>query len=71
MHGRFPVWHFKRIAMKEGNNVNAFWAIIWGLVLALGIAGMFWCPAIIGVIVVSAIMFGLFVYDYVRFERLK
>lgn len=56
--------------MKD-NFVNMFWAIIWAIVLGGTIAGIFWKWGLYIVIVMAAIMVGMFVYDYIKVSRLK
>lgn len=45
-------------------NVNLFWAIIWGVVFALAVVGIFWKPCQIVVAVIAAVFCALFVNDY-------
>ena len=50
--------------MSMKNKFHLFWAIIWGLVCALGIIGIFWNPAQIALAVIAGIFCILFVQDY-------
>ena len=57
--------------MKYESTLNLFWAIVWAVVLIGAIVSVFWKPAIYGVIVLAAVMFGMFLHDYVRIIRMK
>ena len=57
--------------MKDTNFLNLFWAIVWGLITVLAVVGIFWKPAIYVVVVLAAVMFGVFLHDYVRILRMK
>ena len=57
--------------MKNSNFLNLFWAIVWGLVTALCIVGIFWNSS---QIIVAILAFGItlvFLVEYFRFRRLK
>ena len=57
--------------MKYGLKLNLFWAIVWAVVLIGAIVGIFWKPAIYVVVGVSAIKFGMFLYETIRYARMK
>lgn len=57
--------------MKYESTLNLFWTIVWAVVLIGAIAGIFWKPAIYGVAVLAAVMFGMFLHDFIRFVRMK
>ena len=57
--------------MKYQSTLNLFWAIVWAVVLIGAIAGIFWTPAIYIVAAIAAVMFGMFLHDYVRIVRMK
>lgn len=57
--------------MKSESTLNLFWTIIWSVVLVGSIAGIFWKPAIYVVAVLAAVMFGMFLHDFIRFSRMK
>ena len=56
--------------MKYGT-LNLFWATVWAVVLIGTIAGIFWKPAIYVVVVIAAILFGMFLYETIRYARMK
>lgn len=56
--------------MKNASTLNLFWAIVWALVLIGAIAGVFWKPAIYVVAVIAAIMFGMFLHDFIKYRGL-
>ena len=53
------------------NFVNLFWAIVWGVVLAGVVGGMFWRPALYIVALLAAFMLGAFLKDYIYVKRMK
>ena len=57
--------------MKYESTLNLFWTIVWAVVLIGAIAGIFWKPAIYVVAVLAAVMFGIFLREYIRFVRMK
>jgi len=57
--------------MKYESTLNLFWTIVWAVVLIGAIAGIFWKPAIYVVAVLAAVMFGMFLREYIRFARMK
>ena len=57
--------------MKYESIINLVWAIIWAIVLIGAIVAIFWKPAIYFVATFAAVMFGNFVYDFIRFKRMK
>ncbi len=57
--------------MKSESTLNLFWSIVWSVVLVGSIAGIFWEPAIYVVAVLAAVMFGMFLHDFIRFSRMK
>ncbi len=57
--------------MKYENSLNLFWMIIWAAVLVGAIVAIFWKPAIFGIAVLAATMFGVFLHDYIRVLRMK
>lgn len=56
--------------MTHERTLNLFWAIVWAVVLIGAIAGIFWKPAIYVVAVIAAVMFGMFLHDFIRFMRM-
>lgn len=54
--------------MTHESTLNLFWAIVWAVVLIGAIAGIFWKPAIYVVAVIAAVMFGMFLHDFIRFR---
>ena len=57
--------------MKYESTLNLLWTIVWAVVLIGAIAGIFWKPAIYVVVVLAAVMFGMFLCEYIRFARMK
>lgn len=57
--------------MKDTNFLNLFWTIVWGVVLAETIVGIFWRPALYFVAALAAVMFGIFLHDFIRYVRMK
>ena len=57
--------------MKYESTLNLFWAIVWAVVLIGAIVAIFWKPAIYGVVILAAVMFGMFLREYIRFARMK
>lgn len=57
--------------MKYESTLNLFWTIVWAVVLIGAIVGIFWKPAIYVVAVLAAVMFGMFLREYIRFARMK
>ena len=57
--------------MKHDLTLNLFWAVVWAVVLFGCVLGYFWKPAIIVVGIVAAIMFVMFVCDFVKAVRMK
>ena len=57
--------------MKYEITVNLFWAIVWAVVLIGSIVGLFWKPIIYAVIVIAAIMLGMFLHDFIKVIRMK
>ena len=57
--------------MKDTNFLNLFWAIAWGIMIVLAVVGIFWKPALFGIIAGAAYLFGMFVYEYIRIKRMK
>lgn len=56
--------------MKHESTLNLFWAIVWAVVFIGTIVGIFWKPAIYVVAVIAAVMFGMFLHDFIRFMRM-
>lgn len=57
--------------MKYESTLNLFWTIVWAVVLIETILGFFWPVALYFVAIIAAIMFGVFLSEYVRFKRMK
>ena len=57
--------------MKYEITVNLFWAIVWAVVLIGSIVGLFWKPIIYAVIVIAAVMLGMFLHDFIKVIRMK
>ena len=57
--------------MKYESTLNLFWTIVWAIVLIEVIIGIFWKPALYIVAVLAAVMFGMFLHDFIRFVRMK
>lgn len=57
--------------MKYDNEINVFWAIVWAFVLLAAILGIFWKPAIYAVVLIAAVMFGMFLHDFIQVTRMK
>lgn len=55
--------------MKYLSTQNLFWAIVWAVMLICGIAAFFWKPALYAVVIISAIMVGVFVREYISIVR--
>lgn len=51
--------------MKSELKIHLFWCIVWGVVLGCAILGFFWQPALYIIAGVAAIMFGVFISDYI------
>lgn len=51
-------------------NYSLFWMAVWGALLALAIAAVYWKPARVILIVIAAIFFILFVHDYRQTKKL-
>lgn len=50
---------------------NLFWSIVWAVVLAGCILGLFWKVAIYMVALIAAVMLGCFLHDYIYTKRIK
>lgn len=57
--------------MKYENGLNLFWMTVWAVVLICAIVGVFWKPAIYAVIVIGAVMFGMFLHDFIQVSKLR
>ncbi len=57
--------------MKYDNHINLIWVVVWGLVLAGAILGMFWKPALWIIVGVSAFMLAVFAAEFIRILRMK
>ena len=57
--------------MKYENGLNLFWMTVWAVVLICAIVGVFWKPAIYAVIVIGAVMFGMFLRDFIQVSKLR
>lgn len=57
--------------MKYESTLNLFWTIVWAVVLIETILGFIWPVALYFVAIIAAIMFGVFLSEYVRFKRMK
>ena len=57
--------------MKEGNEMNVFWAFVWFIVACLAILGVFYkaCAILAGFISIG--MCSMFVYEFIRWNRMK
>lgn len=51
--------------------VALWWAIIWGLVCVLCVIAIFWNPAHVATGCISALMCGVFLWDYFKTEKRK
>lgn len=57
--------------MKYDNHINLIWVVVWGLVLAGAILGMFWKPALWIIGGVSVFMLVVFAAEFIRILRMK
>lgn len=57
--------------MKEGNEMNVFWAFVWFIVACLAILGVSYkaCAILAGFISIG--MCSMFVYEFIRWNRMK
>ena len=55
--------------MKYLSTQNLFWAIVWAVMLICGIVAMFWKPALYMEIILSAIMVGVFLREYISIVK--
>ena len=55
--------------MKYLSTQNLFWAIVWAVMLICGITGLFWKPGLYVAIIISAIMVGVFVREYISIVK--
>lgn len=55
--------------MKYLSTQNLFWAIVWAVMLIGGIVAMFWKPALYVEIILSAIMVGVFIREYISIVK--
>ena len=51
--------------MDNNLKLHLFWCIVWGVVLGCAILAFFWKPALYIIAGVAAIMFGVFMSDYI------
>ena len=58
----------KQIAQNKRNTIIT---ILVFVAFIGAIAGIFWKPAIYVVVVIAAVMFGMFLHDFIRFVRMK
>lgn len=56
--------------MKYESTLNLFLTIVWAVVLIGAIVGIFWKPAIYVVAVLAAVMFGMFLHDFIKYRGL-
>ena len=57
--------------MKYLSTQNLFWAIVWAVMLICGVVAFFWKPALYVVIIISAMMVGVFVREYISIVKNK
>lgn len=57
--------------MKLKFSLNFFWLIVWAIVFVGAVLSYFWRPAVFGVAVIAAVMFGTFLADYIHDCKLK
>lgn len=57
--------------MKYLSTQNLFWAIVWAVMLICGITGLFWKPSLYVAIIISAIMVGVFIREYISIVKNK
>lgn len=57
--------------MKLKFSLNFFWLIVWAVVFVGAVLSYFWRPAVFGVAVIAAVMFGTFLADYIHDCKLK
>ena len=55
--------------MKYLSTQNLFWAIVWAVMLICGNVAMFWKPALYVVIILSAMMVGVFLREYISIVK--
>ena len=56
--------------MRKDLFLNLFWLIVWAVVLIGAIVSVFWKPAVYAVILIAAIMVGMFLHDYIKVARM-
>lgn len=56
--------------MRNDLFLNLFWLIVWAVVLIGAIVSVFWKPAVYVVILIAAIMVGMFLHDYIKVSRM-
>lgn len=71
MHGRFPIWDFKRIGMKHGVKLNLLWSIVWAIILIAAFVGIFWTPAFYIIVGLAGIFTLTFLCEAIRYNRMK
>ena len=54
-----------------GNGLNLFWACVWAAMLVICIIGLFWIGILFAGALMSAVMVGVFVHDYIKIARMK
>lgn len=57
--------------MKLKFSLNFFWLIVWAVVFIGAALSYYWRPAVFGVEVIAAVMFGTFLADYIHDCKLK
>ena len=51
--------------------INLFWSLVWAVMLALGVIGIFHKWAVIVEAILAAVMLVVFVKEYIRIARMK
>lgn len=55
----------------EYKDINLFWTIIWFIILSFGALSFFWKYAAIVVVLIAAVMGGMYLGEYIHYKRLK
>lgn len=57
--------------MKYDNIYNLFWVIVWTVMLVGVIVGIFWKPVLYVLVIVSAVVLGMYLREFVKVAKMK
>ena len=57
--------------MKYDNIYNLFWVIVWTVMLVGVIVGIFWKPVLYVLAIVSAVVLGMYLREFVKVAKMK